>query len=193
MIASAITSDHSIPIWEEDAMQTGSATRSTKGSPASSSSPPSRSSWRGLDNLVVTTALPVIRERLHTGLAGLEWTVNRLHARLRGALVTGRRARGPVRTTTALRVRHRPLHVRIGSIGARAKCRRAESAPVRSRASRRVHRAALTHVVVGVGARAPAESSRSGSGERSAGSPIAIGPLVGGAIVEGVSLQWISG
>jgi EmrB/QacA subfamily drug resistance transporter len=29
-----------------------------------------------LDNLVVTTALPVIRVRLHAGLSGLEWTVN---------------------------------------------------------------------------------------------------------------------
>src|SRR6202163_2709428 len=29
-----------------------------------------------LDNLVVTTALPVIRAHLHAGLAGLEWTVN---------------------------------------------------------------------------------------------------------------------
>jgi MFS family permease len=29
-----------------------------------------------LDNLVVTTALPVIRRHLHAGLAGLEWTVN---------------------------------------------------------------------------------------------------------------------
>src|ERR1700753_797235 len=29
-----------------------------------------------LDNLVVTTALPSIREHLHAGLEGLEWTVN---------------------------------------------------------------------------------------------------------------------
>lgn len=29
-----------------------------------------------LDNLVVTTALPVIRVKLHAGLSGLEWTVN---------------------------------------------------------------------------------------------------------------------
>jgi EmrB/QacA subfamily drug resistance transporter len=29
-----------------------------------------------LDNLVVSTALPVIRARLHAGLSGLEWTVN---------------------------------------------------------------------------------------------------------------------
>jgi MFS family permease len=29
-----------------------------------------------LDNLVVTTAIPVIREDLHAGLSGLQWTVN---------------------------------------------------------------------------------------------------------------------
>jgi MFS family permease len=29
-----------------------------------------------LDNLVVTTALPVIRVHMHAGLSGLEWTVN---------------------------------------------------------------------------------------------------------------------
>src|SRR5919202_6309378 len=29
-----------------------------------------------LDNLVVSTALPVIRGQLHAGIEGLEWTVN---------------------------------------------------------------------------------------------------------------------
>src|SRR5919205_1169339 len=29
-----------------------------------------------LDNLVVTTAIPVIRRDLHAGLSGLQWTVN---------------------------------------------------------------------------------------------------------------------
>ena len=29
-----------------------------------------------MDNLIVTNALPVIRQALHTGLEGLEWTVN---------------------------------------------------------------------------------------------------------------------
>src|SRR3954466_15671713 len=29
-----------------------------------------------LDNLVVTTAIPVIRRDLHAGISGLEWTVN---------------------------------------------------------------------------------------------------------------------
>ena len=29
-----------------------------------------------MDNLVVTNALPVISAKLHTGLEGLEWTVN---------------------------------------------------------------------------------------------------------------------
>src|SRR5215216_1560160 len=29
-----------------------------------------------LDNLVVTTAIPVLREDLHASLSGLQWTVN---------------------------------------------------------------------------------------------------------------------
>jgi MFS family permease len=29
-----------------------------------------------LDNLVVTTAIPVIRKDLHASLSGLQWTVN---------------------------------------------------------------------------------------------------------------------
>ena len=38
-----------------------------------------------LDNLVVTTALPSIRDHLHASLAGLQWTVKRLHPHLRRA------------------------------------------------------------------------------------------------------------
>jgi hypothetical protein len=32
-----------------------------------------------LDNLVVTSAIPVIRRDLHAGINGLEWTVNAYH------------------------------------------------------------------------------------------------------------------
>jgi MFS family permease len=46
-----------------------------------------------LDNLVVTTALPVIRRSLGTGLAGLEWTVNAFTLSFAVLLLTGRRAR----------------------------------------------------------------------------------------------------
>ena len=42
-----------------------------------------------LDNLVVTTALPVIRRHLHAGLAGLEWTVNAYTLTFAVLLLTG--------------------------------------------------------------------------------------------------------
>src|SRR6201982_2468227 len=42
-----------------------------------------------LDNLVVTTALPVIRHDLHAGLSGLEWTVNAYTLTFAVLLITG--------------------------------------------------------------------------------------------------------
>src|SRR5215813_9279981 len=42
-----------------------------------------------MDNLVVTNALPVIRQELHTGLEGLEWTVNAYTLTFAVLLLTG--------------------------------------------------------------------------------------------------------
>src|SRR5579872_1139190 len=42
-----------------------------------------------MDNLIVTNALPVIREALHTGLEGLEWTVNAYTLTFAVLLLTG--------------------------------------------------------------------------------------------------------
>src|SRR5262249_17693180 len=42
-----------------------------------------------LDNLVVTTALPVIPKDLHASLAGLEWTVNAYTLTFAVLLITG--------------------------------------------------------------------------------------------------------
>src|SRR5271156_1733965 len=42
-----------------------------------------------LDNLVVTTAIPVIRRDLHAGLGGLEWTVNAYTLTFAVLLLTG--------------------------------------------------------------------------------------------------------
>src|SRR4051794_36089147 len=42
-----------------------------------------------LDNLVVTTAIPVLREDLHAGLSGLQWTVNAYTLTLAVLLLTG--------------------------------------------------------------------------------------------------------
>src|SRR3954453_17765813 len=42
-----------------------------------------------LDNLVVTTAIPVIRKDLHAGISGLEWTVNAYTLTFAVLLLTG--------------------------------------------------------------------------------------------------------
>src|SRR2546425_4500529 len=42
-----------------------------------------------LDNLVVTTAIPVIRRDLHAGIGGLEWTVNAYTLTFAVLLLTG--------------------------------------------------------------------------------------------------------
>ena len=42
-----------------------------------------------LDNLVVTTALPVIRENLHASISQLEWTVNAYTLTFAVLLLTG--------------------------------------------------------------------------------------------------------
>jgi MFS family permease len=42
-----------------------------------------------LDNLVVTTAIPVIRQDLHAGLSGLQWTVNAYTLTFAVLLLTG--------------------------------------------------------------------------------------------------------
>src|ERR1043165_3332542 len=42
-----------------------------------------------IDNLVVTTALPVIREDLDAGISGLQWTVNAYTLTFAALLLTG--------------------------------------------------------------------------------------------------------
>src|SRR3954451_20405843 len=42
-----------------------------------------------LDNLVVTTAIPVLREDLHASLSGLQWTVNAYMLTFAVLLLTG--------------------------------------------------------------------------------------------------------
>ena len=67
-----------------------------------------------LDNLVVTTALPVIRTDLDAGLERARVDRQRLHADLRGAAPDGRRARRPLRAAAHVRARPRDLHARLG-------------------------------------------------------------------------------
>ena len=78
-----------------------------------------------LDNLVVTTALPVIRKDLGAGIEGPRMDGQRLHADLRRPAPDRRRARRPLRPPAAVRDRAGALHRRLGGGGARTVDRRA--------------------------------------------------------------------
>ena len=78
-----------------------------------------------LDNLVVTTALPVIREDLHASIENLEWTVNAYTLTFAVLLLTGAALgdRFGRRRMFAIGLAH--LHARLRGRGARADRRRA--------------------------------------------------------------------
>ena len=63
-----------------------------------------------LDNLVVSTALPVIRVDLGASIEQLEWIGQRLHAHLRRLPPDRRRARRPLRPQADVHDRRRDLH-----------------------------------------------------------------------------------
>ena len=89
-----------------------------------------------LDNLVVTTAIPVIRKDLHAGLSGLEWTVNAYTLTFAVLLLTGRGAWRPVRPVAPLsRIGVGRLHGRLRGRGGRADDRRARARRAPSRVS----------------------------------------------------------
>ena len=145
-----------------------------------------------LDNLVVTTALPVIRQSLDASLSELEWTVNAYTLTFAVLLLTGAALgdRFGRKRMFIIGVGH--LHRRLGARRAGADRRHARSL---ARAIQGVGGAIVTPLTLtilsaAVPARAP-RRSRSGAWGGIAGLAIAIGPLVGGAIVEGLAWQWI--
>ena len=71
-----------------------------------------------LDNLVVSTALHVIRAELSATSSSLEWTVNAYTLTFAVLSADGRGARRPLRTSPDLRHRRRHLHGRLGGRGA---------------------------------------------------------------------------
>ena len=94
-----------------------------------------------LDNLVVTTALPVIRVQLHAGLERARVDGERLHAHLRGAADHRRRTRRPLRPAQDVRRRPQNLHAGLRRGRARALDRGADRRP-RAAGPRRGDRAA---------------------------------------------------
>ncbi len=143
-----------------------------------------------LDNLVVTTALPSIREHLHASLEGLQWTVNAYTLTFAVLLLTG--------ATLGDRYGRRRLFVAglgLFTIGSAA----AALAPgigwlIAARAVQGVGAAVLIPLTLTLLSAAVSPERRGlalGAWGAVGGLAIAIGPLVGGAVVEGASWQWI--
>jgi MFS family permease len=143
-----------------------------------------------LDNLVVTTALPVIRNDLDATLAGLEWTVNAYTLTFAVLLLTG----------AALgdrfgRRRMFTIGIAVftaGSIG--AALAPSVGALVAFRAVQGIGGAIVIPLTLTIlSGVVPAEKRGLALGAWGGigGLAVAIGPLVGGAVVQGISWQWI--
>src|ERR1700734_1592077 len=143
-----------------------------------------------LDNLVVTTALPSIRDHLHASLEGLQWTVNAYTLTFAVLLLTG--------ATLGERYGRRRMFVIglslfTGGAGAAAPAPRLRL-PGPARAVQGVGAAIVIPLTLTLLSAAVSPQRRGlalGAWGAVGGLAIAIGPLVGGAVVEGASWQWI--
>src|SRR6266571_5660485 len=143
-----------------------------------------------LDNLVVTTAIPVIRKDLHASLSSLEWTVNAYTLTFAVLLLTGAALGdrfGRRRVFTA--------GIAIFTLGSVA----AALAPSvdtlnLARAFQGLGGAIVMPLTLTILSNAvPAEKRGLALGAWGgiSGLAVAFGPLVGGAIVQGIAWQWI--
>ena len=145
-----------------------------------------------LDNLVVTTALPTIRADLGATLESLEWTVNAYTLAFAVLLLTGaalgdrfgrRRmfAHRPRRSSRSPRAAAALAPTTGALIAARARCR--ASAPRSS--------LPLTLTLLCEAFPAGKRGLALGAWSGISGLGVALGPLVGGAVVDGISWHWI--
>src|SRR5215212_502530 len=143
-----------------------------------------------LDNLVVTTAIPVLREDLHASLSGLQWTVNAYTLTFAVLLLTGA-ALGERFGRRRLLV----IGIAIFTVASAA----AALAP--SIGALDVARAAqglggaivmpLTLTILSASVPPERRGVALGIWGGISGLAVAFGPLVGGAIVTGISWHWI--
>ena len=143
-----------------------------------------------LDNLVVVTALPVIRADLGASLEGLEWTVNAYTLTFAVLLLTG--------AALGDRFGRRRLFVIGLAMFTGASAAAALSGSIESLIVARAVQGAGAAVVVPLtltllSAAVPAERRGLALGAWGAvgGLAIALGPVIGGAIVEGINWHWI--
>ena len=143
-----------------------------------------------LDNLVVSTAIPVIRTDLGASLEELEWTVNAFTLTFAVFLLTG----------AALGDRYGRRRVFILGVAiftagsAAAALAPSAQALIAARAFQGLGGAIVTPLTLTIlSAAVPPERRGAALGVWSgiAGLAVAMGPLVGGAVVEGISWEWI--
>jgi len=143
-----------------------------------------------LDNLVVTTAIPVIRRDLHATISQLEWTVNAYTLTFAVLLLTG--------AALGDRFGRRRLFafgllLFTGASAAAALSTSANSLDL-ARALQGVGGAIVTPLTLTILSAAVPRNRRGlalGIWGGVGGLAIALGPLVGGAIVDGISWHWI--
>jgi EmrB/QacA subfamily drug resistance transporter len=143
-----------------------------------------------LDNLVVTTALPVIRERLHAGLSGLEWTVNAYTLTFAVLLVSG--------AVIGDRLGRRRMFVAGLAVFTAASAAAALSPSVAWLVAARAVEGSGAALIMPLSltllsAAVPPERRNTALGLWGAvgGVAVAAGPLVGGAVTSGWSWQYI--
>src|SRR5262245_52679724 len=143
-----------------------------------------------LDNLVVSTAIPVIRVDLGATLEQLEWTVNAYTLTFAAFLLTG--------AALGDRFGRKRLFM-IGVAlftGASAAAALSPSAEwlIAARAVQGLGGAIVTPLTLTILSAAVSPERRGaalGAWSGIAGLAVAMGPLVGGAVVDGISWQWI--
>src|SRR5262249_7111690 len=143
-----------------------------------------------LDNLVVTTALPVIRKDLGAGLGGLEWTVNAYTLTFAVLLLTGAALGDRFGRRRMLAV---GLGIFTGSSAAAAMAPTILALDI-ARAFQGLGGAIVMPLTLTILSAAVPPERRGlalGAWGGITGLAVAFGPLVGGAVVSGISWQWI--
>jgi EmrB/QacA subfamily drug resistance transporter len=143
-----------------------------------------------LDNLVVTSAIPVIRGDLNAGLDGLEWTVNAYTLAFAVFLLTGA-ALGDRFGRRRMFAAGVALFTAASTAAALAPSIAALDA---ARAVQGLGGALVTPLTLTIlSAAVPAEKRGLvlGAWGGISGLAVAFGPLVGGAVVDGLAWQWI--